>query len=393
MKITSTDNYGSYLEKRVSTSALSGLVSITRQQFIEMSQRNGIKRKLPKTDMEDLPKSIDDLDDIPIEVCCFLVISLIRRGDLVLLAAEQKAGKTLIALTLAMIVASSGSIGKRLTACNAEKILYLDREMPSGEMLRRIKSLMGNFQNQSQLKKNFSYLRGGNDKGYDLSTTEGQQRLLGVIPGIKFLVIDNLDKFVPASITKSERGWDKVSRFLRSISDLGITVLVVHHLNKSGVHRGTGKITDDVDLVLNLSRPDDCPADKTKMVCSIADSRYLYGEQRNPFTVEFETQDEVTTVTVEADGYEAATHILEWVTKEEIDMYALSELMVDILKAARISDSPITAGMFIDNTRYGRGKTSVTIALNKLCELNLLHKEGSGSGTTYSAVPASGENN
>lgn len=315
-----------------------------------------------------------------------LVGAKIYRADRVLVTSGQKGFKSSVALTIGLCVASGNGIGNALHVRRDEKVLYVDTEMGRTATSMKLRSLLCNFSNTSNISVNLRclFVKEYNEM-FNLAKKEYQYWLLSEIGhGTKMVILDNYDGLIPASLRSDEKTWEIISLFLKHITDLGITVFLVHHNNKDGIHRGTGKMTDDCTLHLRLTRPDDCPVDRSQVIINVEDSRYLYGKDKKPFTMEFVTEGNETRILILDDEVDCG----QLVTQEEIAKHNLGKRDVAILQTARSTRRPVYAKMFINENASGFSSASITASFKKLTELNMLYRDGEGKATIYRAVSA-----
>jgi KaiC/GvpD/RAD55 family RecA-like ATPase len=364
---------------------------MTENDFYEYAKFNhGLDLKHQEKEIKSYAKSIADFDQMETE-SSWIIQDLIREGEFVLMMAEQKTGKSLFALDFSLMIASGESIGNRLSVTKSEKVLFIDTELPENKFTSRIKKMSENYKYQERINHNLHLIciQGLRSK-VDLSTTNDQNWIENEIEvhDAKFIVFDNLGGFLPYGSEKNESFWEPVSLWFKSLTSKGITVFLVHHLNKSGEHRGTGKITDDVDLVLTLKRLESCPSNKTIIEFSITDARYLHGNQRNPFEIEYYEENDRIKRIVRTSDVELNTQEKSFVTQKEISEYGLTDLHIEMLSKARDPKTEfIKAGMFI-STDKGRAASTITNILTNLCKNGLLEKSGYRSGTRYKPIIA-----
>lgn len=176
--------------------------------------------------------------------------------------------------------------------------------------------------------------------------------------------------------------------WMRKIASKGVAILLVHHENKTGQHRGTGKITDDVDLVISLKSIDRTSTQNNSIKVDIEDSRYLFGDACNPFTLEYGVVER--TITTNEKPKNAGQQIFppekidskSFVSEEEIEANELDQIHIDILTKLRSGEYKfVTNSTITKDRRYKRG--SVTKAFEHLVAKGLLRKDGKNKGTKY----------
>ncbi|WP_419784297.1 AAA family ATPase [Maridesulfovibrio sp.] len=211
---------------------------------------------------------------------------LFEAGELVVVFAPQKTGKSLLVVDMLLTLVGGGNFGDRLEAHEKVFCLLVDAEMPG----HKIRERLNNFSTVHPDGVDSLSIIPLRDSGrcLNLLDAKDQDWLYSRIKecGAKVVALDNLGKLVPANRESKPETWRILEKWLRGLNKEGITTILVHHANKTGDIRGTGKISDDADLVISLSRPDGWDRSKgTAIDFEIVDSRNLYGDDLIPFTV------------------------------------------------------------------------------------------------------------
>lgn len=358
------------------------------QFYAEAKKYHLFDSKPKKKDSEPSSLSVGDLDQIQ-EEPPFMITPLFREGEIIIIASEAKVGKTLFSIDLSLMAATGESIGNRLTSSVPFKTLYFDTEMQKIQFDNRVRKLSKNFTALSLIGENFyrECFRAHQNK-INISKKNSQQFLESKIKetDAKLLVFDNLGGFLPYGAERSDSTWEAVSIWLKDLVSEGRTVLLVHHLNKTKEQRGTGKITDDADLVISLNKEPGPPAEKTRINFSITHARHLYGDNLVPFILEYLEEDKSIRRSVSPRDTGLKNHPQYHVTEADISAHDLSPLQIEILDNARAlgEGEYLTAGMFKSTAKIkGRSQSTITIKFNDLLKKGLLTKRGTGSGTRY----------
>ncbi len=130
----------------------------------------------------------------------------------------------------------------RATApCN---VLYVAGEMRESEYGDRLRKLLAD----QKANPHFGLIRAD----LDLTTEEDQETILKAVKEQKsrVVVLDNLSTLATNGHTEGKFG--KVLGFIRKLQAAGIIVLLVHHENREGGFKGSGKIVLVADLALHL---------------------------------------------------------------------------------------------------------------------------------------------
>ena len=75
---------------------------------------------------------------------------------------------------------------------------------------------------------------------------------------VSLLVIDSLSTLCPGAGPENDaESWEEMQQWLLALRRRGVSVLLVHHDNRSGGQRGTSKKEDVLSTVIQLTRPTD----------------------------------------------------------------------------------------------------------------------------------------
>lgn len=183
--------------------------------------------------------------------------SWLRPAELVLLYGERGCGKTYISLMLANTFAS----GSRLFGWEAEKrtVLYCDGEM-GDSMPERITQVEAspNFDKGFSGKDFYvlSYTDCELEQMWNITDPAHQQKYNNIIKqtGAKVVVIDNYNtcKRRVDAYDNEFKMWERVQPWLIRLRGQGITVILVHHTNKSSTQSGSKDKENIVDYIVRL---------------------------------------------------------------------------------------------------------------------------------------------
>lgn len=285
-----------------------------------------------------------------------------------------------------MAVAHGKNYDTRFRCSKSHQVLIVDAELPGHEIKSRLNNINGLYGNDSDADRVKIIPLQEMGKTMDLSTSEDQDWVYNQVKKSKaeVVVLDNLGKLIPPQSETSPEVWRKVETWVRSMNREGVTVILVHHTNKNGEMRGTGKISDDADLVLGLSKPDDWDRTQgTAVDVKIVDTRFLHGEQEAPFRVVYSERNGkfAREVIHDADLFSESNRGGAKTASLELDEYDLTALQMDIMKRAA-RDVKVVVKDFETEER-GRSRSSVSKALSELAAMELLVKEGKGRAIGY----------
>ncbi len=179
----------------------------------------------------------------------FIVDSLMKSNGLYCLVARPKVGKSLLALQLAHAIAT-GTIFLGFKV-NPSPVLYISTEMDSSQIADRIKKMSLEF------NSNFFLIEQESDKKkLNLDDLEEKISEFANINQGKFVIIDMFngvyinDKF--DLYNYQDMAQIVLPKYRKLCSKYGITVLLLHHLNKTNTTLGSTAIDGAVDGIITL---------------------------------------------------------------------------------------------------------------------------------------------
>ena len=214
-----------------------------------------------------------------------IIAPIIPTQGLGMMYAARGIGKTYVALTIALAVATGASMfGDRWSAAKPWPVLFIDGEMPAIVLQERLKSLAANFAPVED-----GYLRiitpDHQEHGIpDLATEEGQIAIEKHLDGVKLVILDNLSSLLRNGRENEADSWLPLQSWLLSLRRRGISVLIIHHAGKSGNQRGTSKREDLLDTVIHLKRPANYdPTHGAQFEVHYEKARGFFGDEAKPF--------------------------------------------------------------------------------------------------------------
>jgi hypothetical protein len=217
-----------------------------------------------------------------------LLDPIISSQGLTMLYAPRGIGKTFLSLWISYAIAAGKSMfeGKWETS-RQHKILFVDGEMPSATLQDRLGACL-NFLGPIDTPERFTIITRDPQAREmpDLSTIEGQKDLDPHLEGVSLLILDNLSSLLRSGEENEASSWKVVQEWLLSLRARGISVLLVHHANKSGSQRGTSKREDILDTIISLKHPKDYqPEQGARFEVHYEKTRGFHGEKAKPFEV------------------------------------------------------------------------------------------------------------
>jgi KaiC/GvpD/RAD55 family RecA-like ATPase len=265
--------------------------------LIRMAKKEGYDPAREKESSSFHLKAPDVIDFIALDIPIpnMLVDPIIPEQGLVMLYAPRGIGKTYLSLSLAYIAAAGKQmLDGKWKACQENKVVFVDGEMPAGRLQYRIKGIIrsiGPLSKGGLLKIITPDLQ---EIGIpDLSTVAGQKLIEEHLEDAKLLVLDNLSSLFRTGSENEAESWKGAQEWFLSLRRRGISVLLIHHANKNGSQRGTSKKEDLLDTVISLRRPEDySPEEGARFEVHYEKARNFYGEAAEPFEVQLKEQDD-----------------------------------------------------------------------------------------------------
>jgi putative DNA primase/helicase len=185
-----------------------------------------------------------------------LLDPILPERSLAMLYAPRGVGKTLLALSMGLAVAS-GSPLLRWQAPRQRRVLYVDGEMPLVSLQERLRSISNGL--GAVIPNNgFRVLAADNtENGLSIGSEMGQRALSPVLSDVDLVIIDNLSTLCTNGSESASDAWVPMQNWLLKLRRQGIAVLLVHHAGTNGRQRGTSRREDALDTVIALRRPED----------------------------------------------------------------------------------------------------------------------------------------
>lgn len=196
----------------------------------------------------------------------FIVDPWLRRGETALIWAASGVGKTMLSLSLAMAMATGGSVGpwKSGQPC---RVLYIDGEMHEEDVKDRLETLRDTgavtLGDAALLADNLVFVNRQGQQAdtvfFDLTSEEGRAAILRATEKLEADVVI-LDNFTTLSEGLEDENaatsFKKIQSFLLSTKQRNLTTILIHHARKDGnALRGSASIEVTFESVLELRKP------------------------------------------------------------------------------------------------------------------------------------------
>ncbi|WP_321448247.1 AAA family ATPase [uncultured Cohaesibacter sp.] len=179
-------------------------------------------------------------------------------GSLCMIYGSTGIGKSWFAMSVALAVANGRDL-LDWEASEPRRVAYFEAEMNQAETKSRLVALNG-----GPLPDFFMLCSGTGPQGAlpSIDDREAQDLYLEQIleHDIEVVVFDNLCSIVTEASISEDTTWLPVQSFFRELQSAGITVLLVHHAGKNGDYLGTSRMTQNMNTVIEVSRPQGTPA-------------------------------------------------------------------------------------------------------------------------------------
>ena len=285
----------------------------------------------------------------------YVMRPLLVRGEVSMLYAKLKAGKSNLAYSIAARIVAAGYSSRPVQLFKEKwwavpekiyKVLYLDFEN-KGEMKNKKNSFQeGYFPKGKEpgcrsnlIMEDCSLLN------IDFSAPENHQQLLDMIEDAKqnkgtsgkavdVLVIDTYTAFVRSEGPQTPANFKAL---INKIRDLNIAILIVHHANSENEVRGFQSKMDSFYMTLNLSCDETEPeGDLTEQsrILKYEDPREVMGgAQKKPFKIKFDSDKQQWYIVDDIDENQELLQIVTDYKKCKFDRSAILQ-MVGLEKSA-----------------------------------------------------------
>jgi putative DNA primase/helicase len=275
------------------------------------------------------PVGIKDFLALEIPVRGMLLSPVLPEKSLGMLYAPRGIGKSWLALSIGVAVASGGSLLK-WEAPGPRRVLIADGEMPLADLQARLNSILAGLGIEVPNDRLRILAADHSELGINLGSPEGQRELERHLDGVDLLILDNLSTLVANGSEGASDSWLPMQNWLLRLRRKGISVLIIHHAGVNGRQRGTSRREDALDTVIALRRPADYSAEQgARFEVHIEKARTLVGDGALPF--EAMVQPFVT---------ESGRAGIRWVTRDPKPpvLYRAAELFRDGRTVRQVAD-------------------------------------------------------
>ncbi len=257
--------------------------------FPDKNIQDKISKHTKKQKVKDLSSLTKTTSPLP------LLSPVITAGSLSILYAESGAGKTWVAMSIAVAVSFGIKAFHTWKAKKSHKVLYIDSELGKTTFNERIGKVISCYPGDLKHNSNNTQLTWEHANDIDISQLSGQQEINDLISEansrddknhkVRLLILDNLSTLT--NFTDSNKAWNSIHTWAKELAKKNIAVLVVHHSGKDGAQRGGTAKTVTADSVIRLDKVKSGPT-KISLKVSIQKGRNTYGKHAEPFTIELD---------------------------------------------------------------------------------------------------------
>lgn len=206
----------------------------------------------------------------------------ICEGHLAMVFGKTGIGKSWLSYSAALAIAR----GEDLLGWEVpepRRVLYIDAEIDPAEIADRLDKLAG-----GDVPENFLLCSGLRLKDGipPIDDEEGQEWYEDLIDehGADVVFIDNLCSILVNQSIVDDQAWLPVQPMLNRLRAKRIAVVIVHHAGKGGDYLGTSRMTQNLNAVVRLERPQDYdPREGAVLNVSFDKGRSLYGDDASGY--------------------------------------------------------------------------------------------------------------
>lgn len=223
--------------------------------------------------------------DMPIPERAHILRPVIATQSINMCHAPRGVGKTFAAGSIALAVASGGSVYGWQAPC-PQKVMYIDGEMPAVAMKERFSSLIKGMSIPPVALKNIVLITPDLQSRPmpDLASQAGQLLIEPLLEGVSLIIIDNIATLCRSGKENEANSWQQMQAWLLDLRRRGMSVLLIHHSGKNGDQRGTSAREDIMDTVISLRRPQQYKmSEGARFEVHLTKARNLSGEEAEPF--------------------------------------------------------------------------------------------------------------
>lgn len=284
----------------------------------------------------------------------------LRESESAMLWAPVGLGKSMLAITWAILVAGGGKVGG-WEAPTPRPVLYVDGEMHIEDIADRVKMLMETVEgsDRERMRHNLQFIartdQGAAVEFPDLADKRGQKEVLDRAAGIEagLVILDNFSTLAEVADENEAAAMNPVLAMLMRFKQAKRAAILVHHSGKTGTdYRGSSKLATTFEAIIGLYRIEG------RAVAEGTGFELRFGKFRGKPTQGTRN----TEMTLEAgEDAEGAPKVARWAVR-----LASSEEMEEIIEAAESgqyrSIREIANALGMDKSKAQRLKTKAVMS-------------------------------
>lgn len=260
----------------------------------------------------------------------------LKKQDLIMVAAARGTGKSFFCQGIAEALVSGKAFGSWFCLRPAN-VLYLDAEMAHADMMERFQGIEDNQASLHLYSADLAASLGHPTPNLENSAWRESMKPVLKELGVEVLILDNLASMTSGD-ENSKEAWSPVNRWLLDLRFMGLTVILVHHLGKTGNQRGTSAREDNLDHSIVLTQPKDyARTDGCRFTCAFTKSRTRHRDLHHIRQREFQAVADATGKTVWT-----VTDTESDIQVRCLEMLADGAKQKEIAKALGISESRVS---------------------------------------------------
>ena len=219
-------------------------------------------------------------------------------GDYGIIHGNRGVGKSFLVLAAAVAISGGGKCGP-WQAHSALKTLYVDGEMPHGEIDKRLKGLGAG---ENLLVAHHDALFHHAEATFHLEDPQQQKDLTRFIHhnGVRVLILDNHSVLFPGlSANNDNDAWESIKQWFLELRRRKVCVILVGHNGANGELRGGTRKQDDASWVIRLDRPLAMKGDGARFISSFTKNRHAQCDPADVKWVFLTGKDGITRITAE----------------------------------------------------------------------------------------------
>jgi putative DNA primase/helicase len=257
------------------------------EEQVKSTEKSGFEKAILK---------VNEFSDLQIEPRQKLMDPWLKGGSIGLASGWRGVGKTNFALGILSAVTGGSTFGP-WTCENPVTSMLLDGEMPVQDIMERSEEHGLTTDRKCPLyiySDAYANYLGLSRANLADESWRGEMKDILLQKEVKFWVIDNLASLAAGLDENIKQDWDPINQWLLELRFAGISTLMLHHLGKAGLQRGTSAREDNLDYSILLKSPRNyMPEDGCRFIVNFSKARVRTSELSKIVDVEFKlVQDE-----------------------------------------------------------------------------------------------------